>query len=104
MPDVLKRLVGPAFLANTSTLLYTVPASTTTVLRYLRVVNETGAAAHFTIAIGTDGAGKRIWYQETVLDYYDWSGNVVLAAAETLYAYASAATTLTITISGVEST
>ena len=103
MPDTLKRLVGPAYLANAATLVYTAPTSTTTVLRHLRVVSE-GTAGHFTISIGTDGAGKRLWYHENVTDYYDWSGNIVLAPTETLYAYASAASTLTITISGVEST
>lgn len=104
MADLLKRLCGPAALANSAATVYTVPGSTTAVVRHLRVVNETGAGATFTISIGTDGAGKRVWYQESIAagDSYDWTGNLVLAATEVLQAYASAATTLTLTVSGIE--
>ncbi len=106
MPDALKRLVGPAALANAAATVYTVPAATTAVMRCLRVVNEGATSATFTVSIGTDGAGKRIFYAQAVTpgDSFDWTGNIVLTATEVLQAYASAATTLTLTISGVEST
>ena len=106
MPDVLKRLVGPAALANSAATVYTVPAATTAILRHLRVVNETAVTATFTASIGADAAGKRIFYAQAVGpgDAFEWTGNIVLAATEVLQAYASAATTLTLTVSGVEST
>lgn len=106
LPDTLKRLAGPVALAASAATVYTAPASTLTVLRGLRVVNETGTAATFTISVGVDGAGKRVWYGQSVGagDGYDWSGSLVLAAAEVIQAYASASAALTITLSGVEST
>ncbi len=106
MPDALKRLTGPAALANSAATVYTVPAATTAVLRHLRVVNETAATATFTASIGTDAAGKRIFYAQAVGpgDAFDWTGNIVLTAAEVLQAYASTAAALTLTVSGVEST
>ncbi len=105
MADTLKRLVGPAALANTSTTVYTVPALTTTVVRNIRVVNTTSGTVTFTMSIGVDAAGTRIYHAYSVSpsDVYDWSGCIVLGAAETLRAYASAATSLTLTVSGVES-
>jgi hypothetical protein len=104
MADTLKRLAGPVALAAAAGTVYTVPALTGTVLRGLRVVNETGSAATFTLSIGTDGAGKRVWYSQQVApgDGYDWTGNIPMVAAEIVQAYASAATTLTVVLSGVE--
>lgn len=105
MADVLKRLVGPTALAVAAATVYTAPGSATSVLRNIHVTNETAASATFTISIGADAAGKRIFYQQVVNpgDSWDWTGNIVLAATETLQAYASVATTLTLVISGVES-
>ena len=105
MADTLKRLAGPSQLASSSTTVYTVPAATTTVLRNIRVVNTTAGAVTFTMSIGADAAGTRIYnaYSVAANDLYDWSGCIVLGAAETLRAYASAATSLTLTVSGVES-
>lgn len=105
MADVLKRLAGPLALANAAATIYTTPAATTTIIRAIRVVNETATAASFTFSIGVDGAGTRIWYQHSVYlgDEFEWTGNMVLAAAEVIQAFASLATTLTITMSGIES-
>lgn len=105
MPDVLKRLVGPTALSNSATTVYTVPASTTAVLRHLRVVNETVGAATFTASIGADAAGKRVFYTQSVAagGAFEWTGNIVMAATEVFQAYASAAATLTLTVSGIES-
>lgn len=105
MADLLVRLAGPVALTTSATTVYTVPASTRTAARSLRVVNEGASAATFTVSVGTDGAGKRVWFAQAVQpgDGYDWTGNLILVAAEVLQAYASANTTLTLTMSGVES-
>ena len=105
MADTAKRLVGPVALTTTAaTTLYTVPASTTAVLRSIHVNNESGATASFTMSIGADAAGKRLF---SALDIptkssFDWSGFIVMAAAEIIQSSASANTALTLTISGVE--
>ncbi len=106
MPDILKRLAGPVYAAASATTVYTTPAATTTTVRALRVCNETATAASFTLSIGTDGAGKRLWHQYYVQpgDPYDWTGFIVLGTTEVIQVLASTASALTVTISGVEST
>ncbi len=104
MADTAKRLSGPALLTGSAATVYTVPASTTTILRSVHVSNETGSTATFTMSIGTDASGKRLW---TALDIptkssFDWSGFIVLAAAEILQAFSGTASALTLTTSGVE--
>ena len=106
MADVLKRMSGPTTLATANAVLYTVPTSTISVVRNVHVVNEGTVSANFVLSIGTDAAtNHRIFYQITIApnDYFDWTGNIVLAAAETLTGQASLASTLTLTVSGVES-
>lgn len=103
--DTLKRLVGPTSLTGTAATVYTVPAATTTTIRSLHVTNETGTSATFTLSVGTDGAGKRMFYQVPVASGdigIDWTGSLVLAAAEMLQAYSGTASALTLTISGIE--
>jgi hypothetical protein len=104
MADTAKRLSGPALLTGAAATVYTVPALTTTILRSVHVTNETGSTATFTMSIGTDAAGKRLW---TALDIetktsFDWSGFIVLAAGEVLQAFSATASALTLTTSGVE--
>jgi hypothetical protein len=104
MPDVAKRLAGPALLTAAAATQYTVPAATTTILRNVHVSNETAATATFTLSIGTDAAGKRLW---TAVDIptkssLDWSGFIVLNAADVIQAFSGTASALTLTISGVE--
>jgi hypothetical protein len=104
MADTAKRLSGPALLTGAAATVYTVPALTTTILRSVHVTNETGSTATFTMSIGTDAAGKRLW---TALDIetktsFDWSGFIVLAAGEVLQAFSATVGALTLTTSGVE--
>jgi hypothetical protein len=86
MADTAKRLAGP------------------TVLRNIHVSNETGSAATLTLSIGTDAAGKRLYTALSIPanSTLDWSGFIVLAAAEILQAFSGTASALTLTISGVE--
>jgi len=104
MGDVAKRLVGPSQLTAAAATLYTVPAATTTLIRNLHVVNTGTSPAGFTFSIGADAAGTRLWNAVPIQPngYLDWSGLVVVNAAEILQAYASVASVLTLTISGVE--
>jgi hypothetical protein len=104
MADTLKRLAGPTLLTGSAATVYTVPASTTATLRNIHVCNETGTAATLTMSIGTDGAGKRLFtgFSVAANDVLDWSGAIVLAAAEVLQAFSGTASALTVVISGVE--
>lgn len=103
MADVLKRLAGPAAGTGAEATLYTVPASTTTVIRHIRVANTTTTAQTFKLTIGADAAGTRLNGDTSIAGnggVYDWTGMLVLAAAETLRW--NGPSTLTITVSGIE--
>jgi hypothetical protein len=105
MADVLKRLQGPALLTAAAATVYTTPALTTTVVRAIHVANESTGSQTFTLSVGADAAGKRVFYQQLVFpgDSFDWAGSLILAAAEVVQAYASVTSTLTLVMSGVES-
>lgn len=107
MPDVGVR-VGPTALTTSAATLYTVPASTTLPVRNIHIANEsTTTAVTVTLSIGTDGAGKRLLGPGLSLpasSSYDWSGFLIVNAAEIIQALASANTSLTVTISGINTT
>lgn len=99
MATIPKALYRGAASTTTSTVLYTVPASTSAVVTNVVVTNTSSSAGTFTLALGgvvianlvTVGA-----YDSTTLDLKQ-----VLAAAQTLTGGASA-TTINFHISGVE--
>lgn len=104
MADVLRRFVGPVALGTSASTLYTVPTGSTVVLLDVHACNESGSDASFTLSIGTDGAGKRLFKGEVVPANraIQRTGNVALAAGEVLQGLASAGSAITLTISGVE--
>lgn len=105
MTDTLKRIIGPVALTTTAATVYTVPAATTTTVRHIHVSNESGTSANVTVSVGTDAAGKRFLFGVPIANAssgLDWTGSLVLAAGEVIQAYASAATSLTLIASGVE--
>lgn len=106
MADTLKRLAGPTQLGTSAATVYTVPGSTTTVVRDITVANTTGSTATFTLSIGLDAAGTRLYSAVSIPanSTFQRTGSIVLAAAEVVQAYAGTGTALTLTMSGVEST
>mgnify|MGYP000243344137 CR=1 FL=1 len=106
MADALKRLVGPTFLGTSAATVYTVPALTTAVMRDVCVCNETGSAATFTLSIGSDAGGTRLYKSVNIPanSTFQRTGNIPLATGEFLQAYSNSGTTLTLTIGGIEST
>jgi hypothetical protein len=104
MPDLQKRLAGPAVGTGAEATLYTVPGSTSAILRDISVTNTTATTQTFKMSIGADGAGTRLFSDEQVLAgaTWQWNGFKVLNAAETLRWNGPA--TLTCTVSGVEVT
>ena len=103
-----KRLVGPV--ALTVATLYTVPASTKTIIRHIHLQNPSGGALTVTLSIGADAAGTRLLAAYSipaaaagvtgnVIDYFCY---YVMDAAETLVSSVSSA--IVCTISGDEIT
>lgn len=103
MSDTAVRPVGPILLTSSSVTLYTVPASTTVIVRSIHIANTSGTAATARLSIGADAAGTR-WlpdYSVPANGTYDWSGFLTLVAAETLRGQSGTTNVLTITVSAV---
>jgi len=56
-----KRLYGPAQVATGPATVYTVPALTKSVLRYIHVSNPSASPVTLTLSIGADGAATRLY-------------------------------------------
>jgi len=99
MATTTKALFRGAATTSTGTTLYTVPASTTTVVTSIIVTNTSASAGTFTMALGGTNFGTLIAVggnDSTVIDIKQ-----VLTAAQTITGGASAAT-INFHISGVE--
>lgn len=110
----LKRLVGPVAVATGPATIYTAPTFSPSGLmseiRFIHVQNPSGAAVTFTLSIGTDAAGKRLYDAYSIpAAAAGVTGNVLdisclyaLASGEILQAAAGANNVLVITVSGYE--
>lgn len=103
MTDTAARVAGPVSLSAAAATIYTVPAATTLHILGYRVVNVTGSTAKLTMSIGADAIGKREHDQQAIPGHgiLDYTGFIVVTAAEIIQAFADIANALTITISGV---
>jgi glucose-6-phosphate dehydrogenase assembly protein OpcA len=98
MPQIYKVLgqVNPA--ATTATTLYTVPASTSTVVSTINVCNQAGASATFRIAVRPAGASlvaqHYLVYDSTINsnDTISFTMGITLAATDVITVYASSST------------
>ena len=109
MAGTLKRIAGPAYLANAAADIYTPPASTIyTVIRQIHVANKTGGAVTFTLYVGATGgsaAGTELFgaYSVPANSTYDWYASpsgLKMLSTDFLSGLASAATSLVITVMG----
>jgi hypothetical protein len=99
MPQTSKALFRGAATTSTGTTLYTVPASTTTVVTSIIVTNTSASAGTFTLALAGTNLGTAIAVggnDSTVIDLKQ-----TLVATNTITGGASA-TTINFHISGVE--
>ncbi len=104
----LKRISGPAYLANAAANIYTPPnAAVDTVIKHIRITNKTAGAVTATLYVGATGgsaAGTEILEAKSVAahDYLDlfFSPGLKMASTDFLSGLASAATSLTITVMG----
>lgn len=93
-----RRLAGPAALTGVAATKYTTPAAIRTIVRHIHVSNTGVGAIAFTLSIGVDAAGTRIFdaisiAAGAVLDHYCY---YVLTAAEVIQAFGGVAGVLTI--------
>jgi phage tail sheath gpL-like len=99
MPTTPKIIFRGAATTNTATTLYTVPASTTTIVTSIVITNTASSTGTFTLALGGTNLATTVTVganDSTVLDMKQ-----VLTAAQTITGGASA-TTINFHISGVE--
>lgn len=106
MSSLNKRLAGPAQVSNAAATKYTVPASTVTILQHIHVQNPSGSAVTFTMSIGADAAGTRIYDAFSIAagSQLDLFCKYVLTAAEVIQAFAGTNNILTLTLDGQELT
>lgn len=105
MARIAKRLAGPAQVSNAAATKYTVPSVTKTIVRHIHIQNPSGSAVTFTMSIGADAAGVRLFdaysiAANQVLDHFCY---YVLEAAEVIQAFAGTNNVLVLTIDGDES-
>lgn len=108
MAGALKRIAGPAFLANSATDIYT-PANSAvfTVINHIHLCNVTAGAVTVTMYVGATGgssAGTQIFAGLSIPanSTYDWYATPGLRMASTdfLSGLASAATSITVVVMG----
>lgn len=96
------RLAGPTLVTNSATTVYTVPSVTKTIVRHIHVSNPSGSAVTFTLSIGADAAGKRLFDafsipNGSVIDHICY---YVMEAAEVIQTFSGTNNVLVITIDG----
>lgn len=97
-------MAGPAQVSNAAATKYTVPANRRGIVRHVHVQNPSGSAVTFTMSIGADAAGTRLFDAfsigaNQVLDHYCY---YILATTEIIQAFAGTNNILTLTIDGDE--
>jgi hypothetical protein len=108
MPGIAKRVYGPAAVATGPATVYTVPASTRTIVRHIHLQNPSGSIVTFSLSVGADAAGTRLWdafsvpaaaagERESVKDFFVY---LPLEATEVIQLKAGTNNILVITING----
>ena len=105
----LKRIAGPAYLANAAADIYTPPASTIyTVIKHIHINNKTNSAASFHLYVGATGGsaggtelfGGNAGINVPANSSYDYYCNMKMVSTDFLSGFASAASTLVIIVEG----
>ncbi len=105
MPRIAKRLHGPAQVSNAAATKYTVPSVTKTIVRHIHIQNPTAGSVTFTMSIGADAAGTRLFdaYSIGSVSVIDHFCYYVLEATEIIQAFSGTNNVLVLTIDGEES-
>lgn len=104
MARIAKRMAGPALVSNAAATKYTVAAGRRGIIRTIHVSNPTASAVDFTLSIGADAAGTRVFdgFPIPADSVYPFGCLFVLEAAEIIQAFAGTNNVLTLTIDGEE--
>ena len=102
MARIPTRFHGPTLVSNAAATAYTVAASEKIAIRHIHVQNPSGSAVTFTLSIGTDAAGTRLFdaYSvpaNSILDHFCY---YIVDAAEIVQKLAGTNNILTLTIDG----
>lgn len=99
-----KRFSGPAQVSNAAATKYTVPTGRIAVIRNIHIQNPSASAVTFTMSIGADAAGTRIFdaFSIPANSVYDSFAPFVVNSAEIIQALAGTNNILTLTIDGEE--
>jgi hypothetical protein len=99
---VATRFYGPAQPGTSNGTLYTVAASKIAVIKALHIANVTASAATITLSI-SGSTDATMWLKEFSVpanSTYDWTGELALAAADTIQGLQGTSAALTVVISG----
>lgn len=85
---------------------YTVPGSTQAIVKHIRAVNMGGATTSIGLFHDGTAAANRILPDVPLApgEFLEWDGTILMEAADTLAAIASVATSITLTVYGIEVT
>lgn len=97
-------MAGPALVSNAAATKYTVASGRRALVRSIHISNPTASAVDFTLSIGADAAGTRLFdgFPIPADSVYPYFGLHVLEAAEVIQAFAGTNNVLTLTITGEE--
>lgn len=96
------RFYGPAQPGTTNGTLYTVGAAKVAVVKSLHIANVTALAATITLSVN-GSTDATMWLKEFSIpanSTYDWTGELALAAADTIQGLQGTDSALTVVISG----
>lgn len=98
------RLFGPGVLTTSPATKYTVPTGVRALLRHVQVSNPTGSVVGFTLSLGSDAAGTRIFDDlEIPADgFRDWFLQEWLEPGEVIQSFADTASALVLRLDGYE--
>lgn len=102
MPRIATRLHGPAQVSNAAATKYTVAANQKAIVRHVHIQNPSGSAVTFTMSIGADAAGVRLFdaYSIPANSIFDHFCIYVLEETEVIQAFAGTTNILVLTIDG----
>lgn len=96
------RFAGPALVTGAAATKFTAPAKAISILKHIHVQNPSGAPVNFTMSIGADAAGTRIFDALPIAagGYLSPMVHFVLQAGEIIQAWAGTTNILTLTLDG----
>lgn len=102
MPRIPTRFSGPALLSNSASTKYTVAASEKIIIRHIHLYNPSASAVTFTLSIGSDAAGTRLFdaYSIPPASPFDHFCYYDVDAGEVIQSLAGTNNVLILTING----